>query len=100
MSMLLEATCSSNTSGPYMIINTGVNKRVIAEPIFLPIEAGKYTSQAGWDTKNTTATGDVKFGIQAKYQNGNTPTGHTKFTFNAGNIDFASISYQWLVVSG
>jgi hypothetical protein len=62
--------------------------------------SGKYTSQAGWDTQNTQATGDVQFGIEAKYQNGNTPTGKSKITFKAGNLDFTSTSYSWLVVSG
>lgn len=62
---------------------------------------GQYSSQVGWDTQNTQATGKVQIGISAKYTSGNTtPTGQTKINFQAGNIDFVSTSYQWLVVSG
>ncbi len=62
--------------------------------------AGNYNSQAGWDMQNTQATGKVILGINAQYTTGNTPTGQSKINFNAGNIDFKSTSYQWLVVSG
>lgn len=62
--------------------------------------SGKYNSLAGWDLQNTQATGEVKFGIQAKYTNNNTtPTGNSKLNFNVGNIDFNSTSYQWLAVN-
>src|SRR5260221_11602709 len=62
--------------------------------------SGKYSSQSGWDMQNASATGDVKFGIQAKYTNGNTPTGQSKLNFKVGNLDFNSASYEWLVVNG
>ncbi len=63
--------------------------------------SGKYNSLAGWDLQNTQASGEVKFGINAKYhQNNTTPDGKAKLNFKAGNIDFNSISYQWLVVNG
>lgn len=62
--------------------------------------SGKYSSLAGWDLQDTQASGDVKFGIQAKYLNGNAPQGNTKWNFKNGNLDFVSTFYQWLVVSG
>ncbi len=47
-----------------------------------------------------TATGKATFGFVAKYQKGaNVPTGNTEFRFQAGNLDFQSTSYQWLVVN-
>ena len=47
------------------------------------------------------ATGKANFGFVAKYQKGaNTPSGETEFQFKAGNLDFKSTSYEWLVVSG
>ncbi len=62
--------------------------------------SGKYTSQAGWDTQNPQATGEVKFGVEAKYTSGNTPTGQDKIDFKAGNLLFSSTSFQWLVING
>jgi hypothetical protein len=53
---------------------------------------------ASWDP---TLTGKANFGFVSKYQKGATvPSGNTEFQFNAGNLDFQSTSYQWLVVSG
>lgn len=63
--------------------------------------SGKYDSLAGWDVQDPSVTGQVKFGIQAKYTGGNiTPIGQTKWNFKNGNLDFVSTSYDWLVVSG
>ncbi len=64
--------------------------------------SGSYNSTAGWDKQNAQAAGDVKFGIDAKYNGGHLtiPIGQSKFTFKTGNIDFSSTSFQWLVVSG
>lgn len=47
------------------------------------------------------AVGKANFGFVSKYQKGaNVPTGQTEFQFQAGNLDFHSTSYQWLVISG
>ena len=54
--------------------------------------AGKFDSPS--------PTGVVKFGINAKYIGTSTPTGQTKVSFDVGNIELDSTSYQWLVVSG
>lgn len=62
---------------------------------------GKYNSLAGWDTQNTNASGEVKFGISAQYQPGsNIPTGQVKVNFKVGNLDFSGTSFQWLVING
>jgi hypothetical protein len=48
-----------------------------------------------------TLTGKATFGFVSKYEKGKTyPTGNTEFQFHAGNLNFKSTSYEWLVVSG
>jgi PKD repeat protein len=47
------------------------------------------------------ATGKANFGFVSKYKKGaDTPTGETEFQFKAGNLNFHSNSYEWLVVAG
>jgi hypothetical protein len=46
-------------------------------------------------------TGKSSFGFVAKYLKGaKAPTGNTEFQFKAGNLNFASTSYQLLTVAG
>jgi len=57
-------------------------------------------SWSGCATDGSTA-GKASFGFVAKYQRGaSVPSGDTEFQFKAGNLNFGSTSYQWLVVSG
>ncbi len=45
--------------------------------------------------------GKANFGFVAKYKKGqSTPDGNTQFQFKAGNLNFKSNSYEWLVVAG
>ena len=45
-------------------------------------------------------TGKANFGFVSKYQQGaQTPTGNTQFRFKAGDLNFHSDSYEWLVVA-
>ncbi len=47
------------------------------------------------------AEGKANFGFVSKYQKGaNVPTGETEFQFKAGNLNFHSDAYEWLVVAG
>jgi len=47
------------------------------------------------------AEGRATFGFTSRYEPGATiPSGTTQFQFKAGNLDFQSTKYQWLVVSG
>jgi hypothetical protein len=50
----------------------------------------------------SSATGGrANFGFVSKYEKGATlPTGNTEFQFQAGNLNFKSTVYQWLVVAG
>jgi len=48
-----------------------------------------------------SASGKASLGFVSKYGKGTTtPSGNTEFQFTAGNLNFKSTSYQWLVVSG
>jgi hypothetical protein len=63
--------------------------------------AGWITSPAGASAADPGMTGRAHFGFNSKYQNGaSVPTGNTHFHFNAGNLTFRSVTYQWLVVAG
>ncbi len=47
------------------------------------------------------ATGKANFGFVSKYKKGaSIPEGQTEFQFHAGNLNFHSETYEWLVVSG
>ena len=62
---------------------------------------GWIMSPAGAMPDNPTAAGKANFGFVSKYEKGKTvPTGDTQFQFQAGNFDFKSTSYDWLVISG
>jgi hypothetical protein len=62
---------------------------------------GWIDSPAGAYTANPSLTGKATFGFVAKYQQGATvPSGQTEFQFKAGNLNFHSSTYQWLVVAG
>jgi hypothetical protein len=47
------------------------------------------------------ATGKANFGFVSKYQrDADPPTGQTEFQFKAGDLNFHSSSFDWLVVAG
>ena len=50
---------------------------------------------------SATTEGKATFGFVSRYARGaTTPSGNTEFQFHAGNLNFRSTSYQWLVISG
>lgn len=61
--------------------------------------SGHLESQAGAYLSSPEASGEVKFGVRAKYK-GNTPEGKTKFNFKEAGLNFESTSYQWYVITG
>jgi hypothetical protein len=62
---------------------------------------GWINSPAGAYPQNPLLTGKANFGFVSKYKKGATvPDGNTEFQFQAGNLNFNSTSYEWLVVSG
>lgn len=61
---------------------------------------GWIDSPAGALTADSAATGKANFGFVSKYKKGATaPDGSTEFQFQAGDLNFHSSSYQWLVVN-
>lgn len=62
---------------------------------------GWIDSPVGASTEYPTAVGRASFGFVSRYQKGaNKPGGETEFQFKAGNLNFHSTSYDWLVISG
>jgi predicted extracellular nuclease len=62
---------------------------------------GWIDSPAGAYTHDLTLSGKATFGFVAKYKKGATiPEGNTEFQFKAGDLNFKSTSYEWLVVAG
>jgi hypothetical protein len=62
---------------------------------------GWINSPVGAYTANTNLTGKATFGFVSKYQKGATvPSGDTQFQFQAGNFNFHSTAYTWMVISG
>lgn len=45
--------------------------------------------------------GKANFGFNSQYKRGSSvPEGNTQFTFSAGNVNFHSTSYDWMVIAG
>lgn len=62
---------------------------------------GWIMSPAGAYVADPALTGKANFGFVSKYKKGaNVPTGQTEFHFKAGDLNFHSSSYEWLVVAG
>ena len=59
---------------------------------------GAYTPD---DPLDEDIVGKANFGFVSKYQKKNTevPVGQTEFLFKAGNLNFHSTSYEWLIVN-
>ena len=65
---------------------------------WLQSPAGAYTPG---DSTDPDVVGRAHFAFVSKYQKGaNVPTGNTSFRFSAADLDFASTSYEWMVISG
>jgi hypothetical protein len=69
---------------------------------------GGFVTGSGWIWSPTGAyapdpslVGRATFGFVSKYQRGaSVPTGNTNFRFKAGDLNFQSSSYDWLVIAG
>ena len=62
---------------------------------------GWINSPEGAYTQDPTLTGKANFGFVSKYRKGKTtPIGNTEFQFKAGNLNFHSSEYDWLVIAG
>ena len=64
------------------------------------IGGGWIYSPEGAYKEDLLLTGRANFGFVSKYMKGaNVPSGNTEFQFKAGNLNFHSDSYQWLVIT-
>jgi subtilisin family serine protease len=62
---------------------------------------GWIASPAGAYAINPVASGKANFGFVSKYVKGaNVPAGETEFQFKAGDFNFKSTVYEWLVIAG
>jgi signal peptidase I len=62
---------------------------------------GTIISPLGAYVVEPSLSGKANFGFVSKYLKGaNIPSGSTQFHFNTAKFDFASTSYDWLVISG
>ncbi len=69
---------------------------------------GRFVTGGGWIDSPAGAyvadpelTGQANFGFVSKYKKGaTTPTGNTEFQFKAGELNFHSDSYDWMVIAG
>jgi len=81
-----------------MIIVYDPNAGFVTGGGWIDSPSGAYTPD---DPTDPDITGRVNFGFVSKYQKGaTTPTGQTEFQFQAGDLNFHSSGYQWLVVAG
>jgi hypothetical protein len=63
--------------------------------------SGWIDSPAGAYKPDETLTGQATFGFVSKYKKGTSvPDGNTEFQFKAGDLNFHSSAYDWLVVTG
>ena len=61
---------------------------------------GWLNSPEGAYAADPTLTGKASFGFVSKYKKGaTTPTGNTEFQFKAGDLNFHSRDYDWLVIA-
>ncbi len=62
---------------------------------------GSIDSPAGAFVADPALSGKANFGFVSKYKKGaSTPSGNTEFQFKAGDLNFHSVSYDWLVIAG
>jgi hypothetical protein len=62
---------------------------------------GWFESPAGAYQAAPDLAGKATFGFVSQYKKGaSVPTGNTQFQFKAGDLDFKSTQYEWLVVAG
>lgn len=88
--------------------NGGVGTATATQYVVIYDPSGGFVTGGGWIysplgayVADPTQTGRANFGFVSKYQKGATvPTGDTEFQFHNGNLNFHSVSYEWLVIAG
>ena len=86
----------------------GTGNATAAQFIVIYDPDGGFVTGGGWIDSppgaynaDPSLTGKANFGFVSKYKKGATvPTGQTQFRFKAGDLNFHSSSYEWLVIAG
>ena len=94
--LTIESDCGAPPSG------TESQYAVVYDPSAGFVTGGGWIdSPAGAFAQDLSLEGKASFGFVSKYKKGqSTPTGNTEFQFKAGNLNFHSDSYDWLVIAG
>lgn len=93
--LTLTDFCGEEASDSYQYV-------VIYDP------SGGFVTGGGWIDSPVGAyipdlslTGTANFGFVSKYKKGQSvPDGNTEFQFQAGDLNFKSTSYDWLIIAG
>jgi hypothetical protein len=92
-----------------LTVNDGfVDSETVCTTVVVYDPSGGFVTGGGWfysDPGNyapdASLEGKATFGFVSKYKRGaNVPTGNTEFQFKAGDLNFHSSGYDWLVVTG
>lgn len=114
LSSTVSATCAYTAAGVYEVTATVHDGLASASAVLQYVVVfdpnGGFVAGGGWFTSTEDdcaeevcggATGRATFGFLSKYVAGRTtPTGNTEFQFRAGDLQFASTSYDALIVGG
>jgi len=87
--------------------DSAVSNESVYEFVVVYDPSGGFVTGGGWidspvnsDYQYMQVDGKATFGFVAKYKKGaNLPDGNTQFQFKAGDLNFQSSSYKWLVVA-
>jgi hypothetical protein len=96
---------AGNKAGIFDVCLTMNDGSVDSEPdctmvVVYESSGGWIDSPAGAYKDDESLSGKATFGFIAKYKKGATvPDGNTQFQFKAGDLNFHSTSYEWLVVA-
>lgn len=82
--------------------DTDCTQTVVYDPSAGFVTGGGWIySEAGAYRDDPYLEGKATFGFVSKYKKGaDVPDGNTQFVFHAGDLDFSSTEYDWLVVAG
>jgi hypothetical protein len=103
---LVTLTVTNQCGGQGQATTVGVDQFAALVVVYDPSAGwvtggGWINSPAGAYVANPALVGKANFGFVSKYHNGATvPTGNTEFHFKAGNLNFKSTSYEWMVIAG
>jgi len=109
----LSASQSYSEPGVYPVSLTvtdidGAQDRGVFEYVVVYDSSGGFVTGGGWIDSpsgayvpDSSLTGKANFGFVSKYKKGaDVPEGETEFRFRAGDLNFHSTEYQWLVIAG